>query len=432
VTTTARALGGALTAAIGSGAVSDDPAVLAAAAVDGLAPRWVARPSSLEEVARLLAVAHDAGLAVAPRGSGSAQALGHPPARLDLVLDMSPLSGVVEHSPDDLTATVRAGTSAGALAAHLAPYRQWLPLDPPGFRARTLGGLAATAASGPLRVRYGTLRDLLLGVRFVQADGVVTWGGAKVVKSVTGYDVPKLMVGALGTLGVLAELTLRLHPAPPSEATCLATFDAPDAALEVAARTLAGTLQPGRLEYADRGALAACGLPPAAAGLVVSIGTVEPAVRAQQAAFAALVAGAGGELQTMGAGFWRTWERIGTEGEVVALRAATLPTRLGALLARVRASAPDAIATATCGAGVARLVLPSMDARTVAAALERLRADAAAAEGTLVIERAPRAVREAVDPWGPVEPAALDLMRALKAELDPRGVLNPGRFVGGL
>src|SRR3989441_11988149 len=107
---------------------------------------------------------------------------------------------------------LHAGITAGSLSAGRTPLRQSLALHPPGAATRTLGGITATNASGPLRSRYGTMRDLLLGVRFVQADGVVTWGGSKVVKSVSGYDVPKLMVGALGTLGVLGELTLRLHP----------------------------------------------------------------------------------------------------------------------------------------------------------------------------------------------------------------------------
>ena len=430
MTVTVRALGGALAAAVTSGTVRDDPEALAATTVDGLTPRWVVRPGSLDEMARVLAVAHDARLAVIPRGSGSAQSLGRPPARLDVVLDMTGLDGVVEHSPDDLTLTVRVGTTAGALAAHLASHRQWLPLDPPGWSGRSLGGLAATAASGPLRVRYGTMRDLLLGVRFVQADGVVTWGGAKVVKSVTGYDVPKLMVGALGTLGVLGELTLRLHPAPPFEATFLVTFETPEAAFELAGRAVDSVLQPSRLEYADPRALAACGLPQAGAGLVVSIGTVEPAVRAQQAEFAGLAARGHGTLQTMGAGFWRTWERVTATGAVM-LRLATPPARLAEALAAARAAAPGASTTATCGAGVARLILDAGDARAVAA-VERLRAVAADADGALVVERAPRAVREVVDAWGPVAPGALAIMRALKSEFDPLGVLNPGRFVDGL
>src|SRR5439155_732223 len=191
---------------------------------------------------RVLALAWDAELAVVPRGGGNALALGHPPSRLDLVLDLRRLDRVVEYNPDDLTVTVEAGTTMGALAARVGARRQLLPLDPAGVERRTLGGLAATDASGPLRARYGTMRELLLGVRFVQADGVMTWGGAKVVKSVSGYDVPKLMVGALGTLGVLGELTLRLHPEPEFEATWLAVFTDLAAAQAFVARLVDSTV----------------------------------------------------------------------------------------------------------------------------------------------------------------------------------------------
>ena len=198
-----RSVGEALVSIAGPAGVRDDDVSLAAAAIDGIRPSWVVRPGSIEQLSCVLALAHDVGLAAIPRGSGSTLELGNPLARADLVLDLRGLDQVIEYNPADLTVTVQAGVSAGALAARLAPHRQWLALDPPGAAARTLGGIAATNASGPLRARYGTLRDLLLGVRFVQADGAVTWGGSKVVKSVSGYDVPKLMVGALGTLGVL-------------------------------------------------------------------------------------------------------------------------------------------------------------------------------------------------------------------------------------
>ncbi|MGH2394810.1 MAG: FAD-binding oxidoreductase, partial [Candidatus Limnocylindria bacterium] len=214
-----RSVGAALADVVGPQRITDAPDALRAVAVDNRVPRWVVRPASAEQVAAVLAVAAEVGLAVAPRGSGAMQELGGSPERLDLVLDTRGLARVLEYKPDDLTVSVEAGLAAGALAARLAPHRQQLPVDPPGWAGRTLGGLVATNAHGPLRARFGTLRDLLLGVRFVQADGVVTWGGARVVKSVSGYDVPKLMVGALGTLGVLVELTLRLHPMPDREAT---------------------------------------------------------------------------------------------------------------------------------------------------------------------------------------------------------------------
>src|SRR5207249_679197 len=169
------------------------------------------------------------------------------------------------------------------LAARLGARRQFLPLDPPGAEARTLGGMAATNASGPLRLRYGTLRDLLLGVRFVQADGVSTWGGARVVKSVSGYDVPKLMVGSLGTLGVLTELTLRLQPMPDVTRTWLATAPSIDRTAEIAARLLDSAVQPSRVEWLNAESLRAAGLDPTPAAVAVSIGSVEAAVEAQGA-----------------------------------------------------------------------------------------------------------------------------------------------------
>src|SRR5207249_2895159 len=158
------------------------------------------------------------------------------------------LDRVLEYNPDDLTASVEAGVTLGALAKLLSDRRQFAALDPPGGTSRSLGGITATNAVGPLACRYGAMRDRLLGVRFVQADGVVTWGGAKVVKSVTGYDVPKLMVGALGTLGVLAELTVRLYPVPEHEASWLVSLRSPEAAQELLTAILDSTLQPNRVE----------------------------------------------------------------------------------------------------------------------------------------------------------------------------------------
>ena len=429
---TTRGLGGAL-AAIAGDAATDDPAALAAAAVDGRQPRWLVRPATVEAVARVVALAHDEGLAVVPRGAGSALAMGGVPERVDVVLDLARLEAIVEYNPDDLTVTVQAGCTAGALAAALADRRQTLPLDPPGWGGRTLGGIGATAASGPLRVRYGTMRDLLLGVRFVQADGVVTWGGAKVVKSVTGYDVPKLLVGSLGTLGVLAELTLRLHPLPEAEATCLLEFRHAEAAPDVVARLVDSSVQPHRLELLDAAALGACGLPAAAAGLVVSVGSVEGAVRTQQAIVAAEGARVRARVETMGPGFWRTYDRVLATAGPTVLKIATLATRLGPALGEARAAlGADAVITACAPLGVLRAAPRTEDPAPLVQAIERLRAFVAVDDGSVVIERGSAALRAAVDPWGPVAPGPLELMRALKRELDPRGTLNPGRFVGGI
>jgi glycolate oxidase FAD binding subunit len=395
----------------------------------------VARPRTLEEAARVVALAHDEHLAVLPRGSGSALALGAPLERLDLVLDLGGLDAIVEHNPEDLTATVQAGVPAGALAARLAAYGQALPLDPPGWGSRTLGGIAATAASGPLRLRYGTMRDLLLGVRFVQADGVVTWGGARVVKSVTGYDVPKLMVGSLGTLAVLGELTLRLHPLPEAEATCLVTPPSVEAAQELVAAIVDSTLQPNRLELLDAGALAASGLPRAAAGLAVCFGSVEAAVRAQQDAVRQLAGRVRARVETMGQAFWKTYDRVQAETGAVVLRVSAPAARLAATLAAVRtalAGPPDPVITACAPLGALRVGTHEREPGGLGAGIERLRGIVAVDDGSVVIERGSAALRAAVDPWGPVPAPALELMRALKQELDPQRTLNPGRFVGGI
>lgn len=424
---------GAALAAIAGDGVTDDASALAAAAVDGRRPRWLVRPATLDAVARVVALAHDEGLAVVPRGAGTALTLGAVPERVDIVLDLARLDTIVEYTPDDLTVTVQAGCTAGALATALAARRQTLPLDPPGWSARTLGGIAATAASGPLRARYGTARDLLLGVRFVQADGVLTWGGAKVVKSVTGYDVPKLLVGSLGTLGVLGELTLRLHPLPEAEGTSLLEFRHAETAVEVVARLVDSTVQPNRLELLDAGALGACGLPAAPAGLVLSVASVDAAVRAQQSVIGAEAGRVRARVETMGPGFWRTYDRmLATTGTTV-LRVATLATRLGPTLDEAHAVlGAEAIMTACAPLGVLRVATRAEDPAALAKAIERLRAFVAADDGSVVVERGSTALRASVDPWGPVAAEPLGLMRALKREFDPRGTLNPGRFVGGL
>ncbi|MBI4253490.1 MAG: FAD-binding oxidoreductase [Candidatus Rokubacteria bacterium] len=428
---TARSIAGALLALLGPEGLSDDDASRARAAVDGLVPRWVARPASLEQVCGVLALAHDAELAVVPRGSGSSLELGHPPARADLVLDLRGLDRVLEWSPDDLTVTVEAGITAGALARRLDARRQLLPLDPPGAGARTLGGLAATNASGPLRARYGTLRDLLLGVRFVQADGVLTWGGAKVVKSVSGYDVPKLMIGALGTLGVLGELTLRLHPRPEAEGAWLVTAARPADAQAFVVALLDSPLQPNRVELLDGAMLGACGLGPAAAAVAVGIGSVADAVRAQGEAVVALARRAGSTVAPTPEDFWARYEREATRGDV-RLRVATGVDGLAAALDALARADAGARAGGCAALGLLDVALGVAEPPAVAAVVARLRELVAPAGGGVVVQRAPRAVRAALDPWGPVDAGPLALMRGLKDAFDPRRVLNPGRFVGGL
>lgn len=435
----ARSIGEALVIVAGRDRVRDDAQALAAAAVDGLRPRWVVRPASLEQLSRVLALACDGRLAVVPRGAGSSLELGNPPSRVDIVLDLTGLDQVIEHNPDDLTITVQAGISAGALAARLASHRQWLALDPPGVAARTVGGIVATNASGPRRVRYGTSRDLLLGVRFVQADGVVTWGGSKVVKSVSGYDVPKLMVGALGTLGVLAEVTLRLHPLPEAERSWLVLFDNARAAQALVERVVDSALQPSRLELYNTRALQLVSGESAGAGAAISISSVDAAVREQGERLTAIAGTCAGRIVPLPDGFWSAAECATAPPESsTVLHVTTLADRLAGTIGAVedafRIVAPRAeVRLSGCAPlGTLRAVVGGATAAETAAVTTRIRALATEVGGSVVIARGSVELRRFVDPWGPVEPRVLALMRALRDEFDPGRVLNPGRYVGGL
>jgi len=429
-------LGAAFAAIVGGEHLASAPSELAAAAVEGVPPRWLVRPGSLDEVGRVMALASAEGLAVAPRGSGSALDLGAPPSRLDLVLDLSRLTGILDYVPADMVATVQAGVTLDLLARELGKHGQMLALDPYGGGSRTVGGVLATNASGQRRFRYGTGRDLLLGARFVQADGTVTWGGSKVVKSVTGYDIPKLLTGSLGTLGVIVEATLRLHPVQPASGSWLFSFASREAAAALVAAILASSLEPERLAWLNAAALERAGSERAEAALAVSVATVAEAVTAQGALLGSMASGSGARVSALDPGFWN---RIGgalASSTVVKLASEIrrLPYWAGEAERVMSRHGLTVCLVGEAGNGILRAAvegraLPETWAREIVAPLR----EALAAEGgSLVVERAPLDVKRAADAWGPVPEAALAVMRRLKAEFDPRGVLNPGRFVGGL
>jgi glycolate oxidase FAD binding subunit len=432
----APALREALVEVVGREDVLVDGRQLEAAAVDGVVPRWIVRAHTEHDVSRLLALATSERLAVAPRGSGSSRGLGSPPRRLDLVLDLSRLDALTEYVAEDMVASVEAGMTLGALGARLSPARQRLALDPYGGEARTIGGVLACNASGPLRFRYGAGRDLLLGVRFVQADGTITWGGSKVVKSVTGYDVPKLLVGSLGTLGVIVGATLRLYPLPPSTASWLCAFEASPAAQDFLATLLASPLEPERVSVLNARAGFECGVPSAGPAMLVSIASDEEAVAAQGEALAGQVRRAGGRVESLGAA---AWMRLHAPLDApVVLKLAGEPRRIIAWLDRAeslaRGGAIELAAVGQAGNGVLHLALHGVTsgAQLGDSLVHPLREKLAGEGGSVVVERAPAAVKAHVDVWGPMETDALAIMGRLKREFDPEGVLNAGRFVGGL
>ena len=425
-------------------------------AVDGVRPAVVAAPDSTETVAQVLAAASADRAAVVPWGGGTRMGLGALPRRVDLVLDLSRLNRVLDHEPADLTASVEAGIPLGALQAHLGAQGQFLALDPPRADAGTVGGILATNASGSIRQRDGTPRDLLIGVRVVHADGTITKAGGKVVKNVTGYDMNKLYVGSLGTLGVIVEATFKLAPRPAAERTWAVAFPSPSLAQEAAVRLAGSSLVPTRLELLSREvAAAASGAAgrrwPGGCALAVAFAGVPEAVEAQGERAVAIAKEMGGSEAERWeeAGHAAAWRHIRDfpwgPDEVpfggVAVKVSVLLTDVAKaldLLGGVGHEAGVALRyVAEAGMGVLRVAFgerdlpPGTDPGRLAKGLESVRGQIAARHGSLVVLEAPAPVKAAMDVWGSVG-KALDLMKAIKAQFDPHGILNPGRFVGGI
>jgi glycolate oxidase FAD binding subunit len=422
--------------------------------VDGKVARATVFPGSVQEVSAIMAFASAEGLKVIPWGSGTKMALGGIPEQVDLVVVLSRLNGVVDYEPADMTATFRAGSLLKEAQAILGRNGQFIGLDPPHADLATLGGILATNSSGPRRLRYGASRDLVIAIRVAHADGTVTKGGAKVVKNVTGYDMNKLYIGSLGTLGIIVEATFRLHPRPAVEKTFLAPLDSIDAVRGVVARILDSPLVPFALELlnqdASRRVAEQAGLhwPKERYGLAVAIGSIRPeAVDAQLEAVRRLCQEAGSAEGHVLDGrvheaFWRATRDFALgDGIQAVLKASVLlakvadAVRVGEEVAAKQGLRIGVVSEA--GSGIIRYYLAGETAsderfqQGVAEAVNRLRAFAQGAEGNVVVLQAPPEVKSRVDVWGLAE-KDLALMRRPKAEFDPRRILNPGRFVGGI
>jgi glycolate oxidase FAD binding subunit len=408
--------------------------------VVGIRPRFLVEPTTVAGVSRILALASARGLAVAPTGLGARLGWGAPPRRLDVVLSLAKLDRVLAHEPADLTLSVEGGATLAGLNAILGAHRQFLPLDPAHPELSTIGGLIATGAAGPYRARYGTMRDLLLGLTVVRADGTVVKGGGRVVKNVSGYDIPKLHVGALGTLGVVVEAHLRLHARPAEERSWAFGFRTPEAALEAALEARDTSIVLSRCQILTGGALRALGeSEPPDAALVVTIGSVPEAVHDQGAHLSDIggrVGSAAIEVPEAD-GFWRqvaelTWPE--DPARHLSLRIGIRPSDSVKALRAVDAALPGGgtlRATIDVATGVLHAAAPPVEAATVVGLVTRIREALASLAGTCVVEHAPVESHSTLDVWGEVGPA-IEPMRRLKHELDPAGVLNPGRFVGGI
>ena len=428
-------------------------------AIDGKMPHAVVFPRTIKEISSIMAIASDAALKVIPWGAGSQMALGAIPAQVDLVVALKHLKQVVDHEWGDMTATVQGGMRLADFQQVLGRHEQFLPLDPPFAGQATVGGLLATNASGPRRLFYGTARDLLIAIKIVHADGTVTKGGAKVVKNVSGYDMNKLYIGSLGTLGIIVEATFRVYPRIAWEKTWLAPFPALDQAQAAIAGIMDSSLVPNALELLDKDAArrvttkAHIAWTEGPYALAASVGSVaEQAVDAQIEAIGRISAKAGspeGSLLQDAAhdSFWREARDITPGKNGAAPRHLRAILKGGVLISKLAeafrvgeqvasAQGLDLSIVAEAGSGIVRYYVSAEDhdshefVEKAAATVERIRSACVAQEGSLIILEGEAALKARTDVWGPVK--GLKLMQGIKARFDPRQTLNPGRFVGGI
>jgi glycolate oxidase FAD binding subunit len=433
-------------------------------AVDGLIPRVVVWPDTVEQVAVVLHWAQGEKLALVPRGSGTKIGPGGMGKRLDIVLSTSRLTQISEYDAANFTLTAGAGTKFSQVAQLTAAHRQMLPLQYP-CSAATLGGLIAANAYNPKRLRYGGVRDLLLGLRVALPSGEIAHFGGKVVKNVAGYDMCKLFLGSLGALGVIVEATFKLSAVPERDETLLAGFPALRQGAAAVDQLMGTQLLPSQIllvnPVAGR-AIAPQGTTPLAAGealLLVSCEGMDEAVKRQLADLARICQGHGAaSVQTLAGEPQRLLrqrleavtspppppsplegEGAGAGGVVV--RLGTLPSRVYAVMEavaqRLTLTAPEAMIIGDCGVGLVKLCLApeSLTAGVMAEPLLRVLRElpglVVAEGGYAIVERAPPEVKAQLEVWGP-PPSNLALLEALKRKFDPEGILSPGRFIGGL
>jgi glycolate oxidase FAD binding subunit len=391
----------------------------------------VARPADAEQAAAALRVCAELRAAVVPWGGGTCVEVGNPPRAADVVLLTERLSRVIDYDDANLTVTVEAGATLGALSAVLAERGQWLPLEPPRAEAATVGGAAATNLSGPRRMAFGAARDLAIGVRAALTDGsVIKWGG-KTVKNVAGYDMAKLFVGSLGTLGLLTELTLKVYPLPETTRTITAwrkdLGNGLGPASDLVNTILASPLLPTAVTIVNPVAL---GL---RAGVLVRVEGIEAAVDRHERDIMSWASQAGFEAEVLTGDHerdsWRDMRDIGWRDGEAAVRLSVIAGRVPAVLAEIEAALP---ASAAIVAHVpAGMVWIAATPDELAPALPALRDLTQRHSGHLLLARAPRELKAGGDVWFPA-PQALSLMRGLKRAFDPHDILNPGRYVARL
>jgi glycolate oxidase FAD binding subunit len=365
-------------------------------------------PANSDEIAAVLRLAQENHLAVVCRGGGTKQGWGYAVGP-GLLLDMHRLNALREHTWQDMTCTVEAGCTWSAMQSGLAQHGQNVAVDPLWSDRATVGGIVATNDSGALRLRYGGLRDLIIGMTIVLADGTIAQTGGKVVKNVAGYDLHKLMIGAFGTLGVITSVNFRLH----SMSQCTQSFSVSSPAAEPLGKLMLKLLhaQVSTVAIQLRGTAGGFDLD-------IQLASLAEVLHTQAAAVEEMAQSEGLSSSAAGDEIWEA-RQARLAGETVC-KGTMLPAHVARFAERVRGLGGESV---TQGTGIMIASFPTAAAEGLLA----LRREMEEAGGSLMVLKQPAEMK--IDCWGRL-PDSLPLMREIKRRFDPEGILNPGRFIG--
>ena len=402
------------------------------AACGGKVPLYLVLPNTAQELAAVTSLAHQHRWRVMVAGQGTKLGWGALGRDVELVISIQKLNRLIDHAVEDMTVTVEAGMRFADLQLLLVKHRQWLPLDPMYPAQATLGGILATRDAGSLRHRYGSLRDLCLGLHFVRSDGQTAKAGGRVVKNVAGYDLMKLFAGAYGTLGIVTEMTLRVYPLQSASQTILVTGTA-TAIHEMTHELLQSTLTPVRMDIEVKSY-------PETLTLLVQFQSLPESVSAQIERIQAMA-------QERSLTALILTDKVLTD-EAASAREADFSPSNDSILCHVGILSAQSVSSLVAlrqiaadhslimhgrihaGSGLGQLYLVGSEA-AAETVLMKWRSQCEQWGGFLSVLEAPRSLKQSIDVWG-YSGSALDAMRKLKEHFDPQGLLNPGRFVSGI
>lgn len=406
--------------------------------IDLKIPAAVISPGSEEEVSEILKFCYTQNISVVPVGSRTKISIGNVPVKLELVLCTNRLNKFIEHGTDDLIATAQAGITLKEFQKLIKKENQQLAVDPPNLKKGcTLGGIICTNDYGPSRLRYNAIRENLLALRFVRPDGKIVKGGAKVVKNVAGYDIPKLITGSLGTLGIITEATFRLYPIQPSSKTIIAYINNSDDINEINQKILNSDTLLTCFELCSKGLSS----DNKTSFYALKIENVKTAVDSQTDQLENLLGQYKIENRQIISGREEKafWERItnfywtNRSKNNISLRIRVPISDVSEIVNIIedidQRTKSKLKLSASIGLGIINLNLEN-EVSILKNSYVLLSKKLITLGGNITILSAPTQFKEDLDIWGKVDNATLNLMRNIKHQFDPDNILNPGRFVG--